>query len=270
MTPTGEYGGGSGRGAGLDVTTDPDAGPRYNPAPGATGRHRFLIVACMVGGLGAFAIGAAIALNGRRTDMIPATSAGQPAGSVPVALRFPTTTATTKPRPTSTVTPTSFPAPAPTGATPTTGTGFVVTPPANGSGPAPPPPPTAIPPTTVTPTSILGPPATAVLPPLPPFGPEVLKWTAPKLVEVVEGQTATFTVSAHNPESRDVAMPHPLSCAPRIDGSELCADMVQLVAPHATVTQRYTIDATGIAPGHYTMRVEGVLKIAVTVAASTP
>ena len=271
MTPTGEDGGGTRGEPGLDLTTDPDAGPPDDPGSAGRGRHRFLIVACMVGGLGAFGIGAAVALNARASDSTSRAADAVGAPTVPAAVRFPAST-TTKPRPTSSVASTS-PTPASTGATSTTAAGLVASPPVFRPGPAPTDPPTSMPApsTTVTPTSILSPAVTAVLPPPPPFGPEALTWTAPKLIEVVAGHTATFSVSVHNPESRDAAMPHPLSCAPHIDGSEFCADVVQLVPSHATVTQKYTIDATGIAPGHYVMRVEGVVKIAVTVtAAETP
>jgi hypothetical protein len=41
--------------------------------------------------------------------------------------------------------------------------------------------------------------------------------------------------------------------------------MVQTIAPGGSATATYTIDARGIAPGNYTLQIEGVLTIPVTV-----
>jgi hypothetical protein len=40
---------------------------------------------------------------------------------------------------------------------------------------------------------------------------------------------------------------------------------VQVIGPGQSASAQYTIDATGIAPGHYSMRIEGVLTVPVTV-----
>lgn len=106
----------------------------------------------------------------------------------------------------------------------------------------------------------------AVLPP--PLGAHVLTWTAPASLTIVAGDTATVSVIAHNPTNRAAALPHPLSCAPRLDRSEVCAAIVQLVAPHSSASAIYTIDTAGVTPGTYALRIEGVLTIAVIV--STP
>ena len=56
-----------------------------------------------------------------------------------------------------------------------------------------------------------------------------------------------------------------MSCAPRLDHSEMCPEMVQLVAAGQSASATYTIEASGMAKGHYTLIIEGVLTIAVTV-----
>jgi hypothetical protein len=76
------------------------------------------------------------------------------------------------------------------------------------------------------------------------------------------------SVSAHNPTEGTVTLPHPLSCAPRLQHDEVCTEVAQLVAPGATARATYTIDATDVPAGGYTLYVEnGALKIAVTVTA---
>ena len=41
--------------------------------------------------------------------------------------------------------------------------------------------------------------------------------------------------------------------------------MVQLIGAGQSASAPYTIDARGIAKGHYTLKIEGVLTVAVTV-----
>ena len=43
--------------------------------------------------------------------------------------------------------------------------------------------------------------------------------------------------------------------------------MVQLITAQQSASAQYTIDARGVAAGHYTLRIEGVLTINVTVTA---
>jgi hypothetical protein len=74
-----------------------------------------------------------------------------------------------------------------------------------------------------------------------------------------------LSVSAHNPTDRGAAMPHPLSCTPRLDHREICPQVVQLVPSRTSVSATYTIDAHGVAAGNYTLNIEGVLTVAVTV-----
>ena len=107
------------------------------------------------------------------------------------------------------------------------------------------------------------PPATAAPPQQ--FGPSVLTWTAPGSLMIAAGQRKPMSVTAHNPTKGTVTLPHPLACTPRIDNSEMCTEMAQFIGAGQSASAQYTIDATGIAPGHYTMRIEGVLTVNVTV-----
>jgi hypothetical protein len=50
----------------------------------------------------------------------------------------------------------------------------------------------------------------------------------------------------------------------------MCAQVVQTIASGRSAGATYVIDARDVAPGHYTLNVEGVLSIAVTVEAATP
>jgi hypothetical protein len=105
------------------------------------------------------------------------------------------------------------------------------------------------------------------------YGPSVLTWTAPGALVIATGTTKTISVTAQNPSDGTVTLAHPLSCTPRLDHSEMCAQVVQLISAGQSASAQYTIDATGIAAGHYTLRIEGVLSISVTVtgtASSTP
>ncbi len=124
----------------------------------------------------------------------------------------------------------------------------------------------------VSPTSISA--ATATTPPpaaattaAPPkqYGPSALTWTAPSSLAMTAGHTATLSVTAHNPSDGTVTLPHPLACAPRLDQGEICPQMVQLISSGQSASAQYTIDGRGFAPGHYTLKIEGVLTVAVTV-----
>lgn len=97
----------------------------------------------------------------------------------------------------------------------------------------------------------------------------VLHWDVPASVTVQTGATVTVKVSAHNPSQGVVALPRPLSCVPRLQHDEVCVQVVQYVAPDQTVNATWPIDATGVAPGVYTLDVEGVRTIEVTVTAAS-
>ncbi|MDQ1435450.1 MAG: hypothetical protein QOF59_2266, partial [Actinomycetota bacterium] len=55
---------------------------------------------------------------------------------------------------------------------------------------------------------------------------------------------------------------------PRLDHGETCAQVVQIIPPGGSASAGYTIDAHGVGPGKYQLRIEGVLTIPVTVTAS--
>jgi hypothetical protein len=74
-----------------------------------------------------------------------------------------------------------------------------------------------------------------------------------------------LTVLAYNPTGRAVSLSHPLSCTPRLDHGEVCPDIVQLIGWHRSAGAHYTIDATGVVAGNYTLTIEGVLTVDVTV-----
>jgi hypothetical protein len=93
-----------------------------------------------------------------------------------------------------------------------------------------------------------------------------LAWRAtPASLTISTGKTATVTVTAHNASLGVVALPHPLSCAPRLQHDEMCEQSVQRIPPGGSASAQYTIDATGVASGSYTLNVEGVFTINVTV-----
>jgi hypothetical protein len=73
------------------------------------------------------------------------------------------------------------------------------------------------------------------------------------------------SISAHNPSAGIVSLPHPLSCAPTLQHDEVCPETVQMIAPGATAHASFVIDATNVAPGSYTLSIEGVRNISVTV-----
>jgi hypothetical protein len=96
--------------------------------------------------------------------------------------------------------------------------------------------------------------------------PSALQWTAPASISVKHGAKTTIHVTAHNPTKGTITLPNPLSCAPTLDNSGFCVEMAQLVQPGASASATYTIDATNVAPGHYTLAIEGgLLKIPATV-----
>lgn len=97
------------------------------------------------------------------------------------------------------------------------------------------------------------------------FGASVLTWSGPRTLTIAGGKTASLSVTAHNPTAGIANLPHPLSCTPRLDHGEVCAQMVQQIAPGQSASATYTIDATGVKAGSYTLSIEGVLTINVTV-----
>jgi hypothetical protein len=72
-------------------------------------------------------------------------------------------------------------------------------------------------------------------------------------------------VAAYNPSKGVVNLPHPLSCAPTLQHDEVCPEMVQMIAPGATARAALVVDATDVAPGSYTLSIEGARTITVTV-----
>jgi hypothetical protein len=125
----------------------------------------------------------------------------------------------------------------------------------------------------VTPAVVTAPPQapgpTSAPPPTTPptknYGPSLLTWSAPHSMTVLAGSTAILAVAAHNRTDGTVTLPHPLSCAPRLDHGEICPEVVQVLPSRTSAGAQYTIDAHGIAPGHYSLTIEGVLTVAVTV-----
>ena len=107
------------------------------------------------------------------------------------------------------------------------------------------------------------PPTTAALPKQ--YGPSVLTWSAPRSFALPAGTSKLLAITAHNPTGGTVTLPHPLSCAPRLDHGEMCPEMVQLIGAGQSASANYTIDASGVAKGRYTLDIEGVLTVAVTV-----
>jgi hypothetical protein len=232
-----------------------------NPLPeSGRGRKRLLAVALVV-----FVSGVVVLLGARPQIETPTAGIGLDGpGSVPIAARFPAVTTSTRPRPTTTrpsVARSTTPNPRPSTTAPVD---LVSTPPASGPPATSAPVPVPVP--TTGPRTLMLPAVTATLPPPPPsLGANVLTWTAPASLDVAAGATAALAVTAHNPTDRNVDLPHPLSCTPRLDHAETCAPEVQRIAAHASASATYTIDAHGIAPGQYTLSIEGVLTVAVTV-----
>jgi hypothetical protein len=126
--------------------------------------------------------------------------------------------------------------------------------------------------TAVTEGSVAPPPPAVPAPTVPPppkqYGATALTWTAPHALTIVSGHAVSLFVTAHNPTDGIVTLPHPLSCAPHLDHSEACTQNVQLVSSGQSASAGYTIDAHGVAPGQYTLSIEGVFTVAVTVTAA--
>jgi hypothetical protein len=212
------------------------------PGPGDAERTRRRRAAFALGGVaGALVIVGGIALLARNLDSGPAvvqTSSPTTIDTKAISSEHSTTTVAAK-----TTTPAVVATTAPTTAAPQT----VVT------SPAIVPPPTAPP--------IVSPTVAAVAQ----YGASVLTWTAPSTLTVASGKTAPLAVTAHNPTNGTVTLPHPLACTPRLDHTGVCAEMVQLIGAGQSASAQYTIDAKGIAPGKYSLSIEGVLTVAVTV-----
>jgi hypothetical protein len=94
-----------------------------------------------------------------------------------------------------------------------------------------------------------------------------LVWTAPANVSMQSGTQVHVTVSVRNPTDGTVTLPHPLSCTPRLQHDEVCPEMAQRVGPHQIAGTIYVLDATGVAPGVYRLKLEGVRPLTVTVTA---
>ncbi len=118
-------------------------------------------------------------------------------------------------------------------------------------------------------TKVVTPPPTVPAPTLPPppkqYGASVLTWSAPRAMTIASGTTGTLAVTAHNPTDGIVTLSHPLSCAPRLDHSEVCSQNVQPIGSGQSASARYTIDAHGVAAGHYTITIEAALTVTVAV-----
>jgi hypothetical protein len=247
--------------AGADASGMATSAPNDPKAPGL-GRRRTIVLTAVVG-LGALVVGTAVVNRAAGTSRArgPETS-----GTQPVAVRFPATSGSTRPRSKVTVPKPTVPKTTSTLASPGTTAGFVVSPPASGPDPTAPIDTEPATTTTATPTTILSSAVTATLPPPPPpFGAHSLTWTAPTSMTIPSGTTAPLTVLAYNPTGRSVSLSHPLSCTPRLDHGEVCPDIVQLIGSHRSAGAHYTIDATGVVAGSYTLTIEGVLTVNVTV-----
>jgi hypothetical protein len=118
-------------------------------------------------------------------------------------------------------------------------------------------------------TKVVAPPPTVPAPTLPPppkeYGASVLTWTAPRTLTIETGHAVSLFVTAHNPTDGIASLPHPLSCAPRLDHSEVCSETVQPIGSGQSASAGYTIDAHGVVPGRYTLDIEGVVTLSVTV-----
>jgi hypothetical protein len=229
---------------GDDITVIPEA-----PRPNSRGRMRAILVGAIVVILAAAAI--TIALVGRSDDSskLSSVSKVKPRATVtnhaPVVAKPP---AKTRPH-----------APLVSVAPSTPATAVAVAP-------------VSVPP--VTPTA-----PAVVTPPVEP--PSVLEWgSAPATLSLKAGARTTVTVTVKNPTAGTVTLGQPLTCAPSLQtaqgapiGSGLCEAMAQVMSPHQTLTQQYTITAidsgtgTALAPGGYVVRVENLFSIPLTVTA---
>ena len=94
-----------------------------------------------------------------------------------------------------------------------------------------------------------------------------LHWDAPDTVTVKSGASVAFSVRAVNPTDGIVELPNPLSCAPSLDNSTVCAAVVQIIGPGQAAAARYTISAGGVRPGTYVLSIEGLRTVRVSVTA---
>lgn len=238
----------------IEVLPDPER-------PSSRRRMRAFLVVAIVAVLAAAAI-TAVALSNqnsgtKRLSIVPANKSRLSTPLHKVSPRkpiHPKTHVTTHPH-------TAVSAPAPTvGVAPTTAVAAVTTPP------------------TVAPTT--APPTTA-----PPSEPSsVLTWhSSPATLTLKGGAHETFTVTVTNPTAGTVTLGTPLSCAPALYtkhgtavSSGVCEQMAQMMSPHQTLTQQYTIYATdtgsasgqALAAGSYLARIENLYSVSMTVTAN--
>jgi hypothetical protein len=111
---------------------------------------------------------------------------------------------------------------------------------------------------------VSAPPATAAPAPKT-YPPSALRWTVPGAVSITQGKSKQISVTATNPTDGTIALPHPLSCTPRLDHGEMCAQVTQEIGAGQSAHATYTIDATDFGPGSYTLNVEELVTINVTV-----
>ncbi len=224
---------------GDDITVVPAGAPDGSPRRRSRGIAVGIISAVLV------IAGVALLLRHPDSKSTVVRPGAAPPASVPAAKISPASTVAHIKSPAVPAKPVVVSTTVPTLATSVPTTNAVVVPP--------PPPPTV--PVTVAPTTA----------PLQQFGASVLTWSGPRTLTIVSGKTAPLTVTAHNPTAGVANLPHPLSCTPRLDHGEMCAQVVQQIAPGQSASATYTIDATGVKAGTYTLNIEGVLTINVTV-----
>ena len=126
-------------------------------------------------------------------------------------------------------------------------------------------------PAAATPSAAVPPPAPDTTVPAPLTSPvSVLEWSAtPAAITVQSGQITKVSITVRNPSDGVVTLPNPLSCTPALDGSAMCVQMAEMVAPNSQRAQMYNVDARGIAPGSYSLVFQGGLfSVPVTVTAA--
>ncbi len=82
-----------------------------------------------------------------------------------------------------------------------------------------------------------------------------LVWTGKHSVDVPLNGTTTITITVSNPTDGTVTLPHQLSCPSTwiLTDAPVCAEVTQQIAPHASLTTKLTIDATGATAGTYSL-----------------
>ena len=109
----------------------------------------------------------------------------------------------------------------------------------------------------------------------------VLQWqSTPGALTMKTGGHATFSVTVTNPTDGTVTLGTPLSCPAVLQthhgdavAGVMCEQMAQVMAPHQTLTQQYTIYATDtgdsygqtVAAGSYFARIESLYSVPVTI-----